>query len=511
MRQAIAIFLILCTQALAQLQASDEATVCFVWNGGAGTSSIAGGCTQAAYDAQSQDASDFMSINNDGAPIVTGDDSAVTNSGGVLNVNHDGGTAIITGTVAYVDFSATYTDGYYECANVDTANVTLVGTTYDADTTCDIWIGGAFDAVQNASDAAIMNAAAYTRTCLVRGNATAAARIDIDTGGGTIGVSWKKLICVNSSWVNDGTRVVYDASGTDFAGTPIFRITDLSWVWMENFTAQDNDGNGGTPASGEDGFQHYSTTAAYYGITFINCSVTNCYRGFNLAGSTNDRLLYLYMFGCEASTVDSTVYLNGAYAVIDRCQLTSATTYNLRIAEFRGIVITGCLISGGGYGVVVASSGNGNVLSNNTFYNQTTACIGLGGSSTSDMSVVNNLFWVATVASDYVVEEMGTGAVLLAFEDYNFTNATNPIYRNGLAQGWEGSHSQAGLWSDVEANLWVDAAGGNFTPVDMIDDGMPTLNSGKSTPGAVWLTQIQTGGGGAGFPVTSTIGGHVQH
>lgn len=327
--------------------AVNKETVCFVLNGGAGSTSNAGGATKAAWDAGSP--SDFMSAT--GAPIVT-DTTCTLGSDGVGSVNTriSGSSSlifdsIVNGTVAYVSFDATaitdgYENGYYEVQRVDgeSGQLDLLDCTYTASAgTCDIWIGGAFDDLNNCANADIMNAEVYTRTCYVQGdvlNQTAGIVISAGGNDGNDGNIWKQIIGVDENWnrLPVGEYVTYDSSGSGATGLGTHGILiSTTGTYVYGIAQKYPAGSDTTPAS------YYCLYSSGSRAIFENCYGEGgyfCLRILGLAVSCVAVNPYVYGFfsgthgvsyrncsviGGAYSTNASGFYVSGAGNSFDNC------------------------------------------------------------------------------------------------------------------------------------------------------------------------------------------------
>ncbi len=174
--------------------------VVFVWLAGATSSQDnGGGATKAAWDANTP--SDFMNTDS-GEAIVSVNAVNVTSAAGgtKLNINHAANVTVITGTIARLDFSGTYINGYFPVTVVDNNNVTI-DVTYSVDITCDIDIGGAIDGLFSLIDAAtdLMDASTYKCDVFVQGDETFTADLTVAAGGGTTS-TMLRFLGVDSNW-----------------------------------------------------------------------------------------------------------------------------------------------------------------------------------------------------------------------------------------------------------------------------------------------------------------------
>jgi hypothetical protein len=423
--------------------AVNKETVCFVLNGGAGSTSNAGGATKAAWDAGSP--SDFMSAT--GAPIVT-DTTCTLGSDGVGSVNTriSGSSSlifdsIVNGTVAYVSFDATaitdgYENGYYEVQRVDgeSGQLDLLDCTYTASAgTCDIWIGGAFDDLNNCANADIMNAELYTRTCYVRGNVEQTATVSILSGGGT-GQNHKRFIGVNddSTWsaVSYGSYVEYDASAVS-GGLESYNFNiDVENYYLWGFAGLYPGGDALANTQGQTPFRLSGSGCV------ANCKGVAGYHNFMVAG-------YVMVVSCVA--IDARVnnyYLTTYGATANRC-LSYFTGRSGGTGYFMsqiGAVISNCIAVKGVRGAYV-SSNYGKVIDNCTFIH----CIsGISINNGNARVHVSNCLFFKYDTTDYAIEL--TAGYLS--EDYN-------ICDHSLANsGFKGTNSYYGLdLSDVLTDI----------------------------------------------------------
>lgn len=477
------------------MAAPSEATVCFVLNGG-DPYVLKGGITAAGWEACGRDASKVMEPN--GAIIGGGglgdydqfDIEEITEGPyagkvRIYDFNESRFTDVtIEDLVAYVAFYDVYESGYYRVARETSSTVILPDVPYSLPTTCDIYVGGAFNTIATAHGTDIMDAASYNRTCYVRGNVAATPAITLSNAGGVDSRAF--WLGATDTWAEQpiGSYVTLNGNGA---------IATCLTVYGDYITIRGFYCTGATShplvIGGASYFYHYmvdnckadsTATAACY-LKRLSAQLTNC--DFRTTHSTS---------GAVASATSG--------AIFERCTLKTASTTADCVDLARGGSFLDCIIIGGGLGVDIVSYTIWlTTIKGCIFYDQTISCGNITGSAVG-VSIYNNIFWVADIVNDYAVTVAEAG--ILVYEGYNFTNkTTNPMLLNSVASPWRRANSQVALWSDAEANLWVNAAGGNFTPTvgsGMIDAGMPTLNGGKSTPGAVQLTQLQSGGGAGG-------------
>ena len=212
-------------------------TVCVV--GGLGTQANkdadnGGGATKTAWDAGSP--SDFIATN--GGPITseTADGTAYDHTGngsGERCLTETGiGTGVTVGTlISIYDTGANVDDGIYEITNVvDADNVLVANINATDDDTVSYRVGGALDALQNALDEPLNNAASYNRYIYTNLAETLTAAIDVDTYGGsnTTDVVVKGA---NSSCVVDGTRPVITGNASVASGLLSFTNTSTYTQW----------------------------------------------------------------------------------------------------------------------------------------------------------------------------------------------------------------------------------------------------------------------------------------
>lgn len=385
---------------------------------------------------------------------------------------------------------------------VDTVNIAIGGAVPVVDATFDL---------QDVLDDSLGSAVANNVDIYITGTGTLTSTLVIDAGGGST-TTFKRLIGADASYAphGRGTYTVLTADTADLAGTPLVQIDDISYTIIENieFTLF-----GDAATSGEDCFEILNTTARTNNH-FFNCKFDSGYIGLNFGGSSKG-VSYSDVAGCTVvghiSKAMDGVNTNGRY-FNNYIKGTTATMVEL---DGIGCLVSGNIISGGGIGLYFPENSAGYEIFNNSFYNQTSQCIGANDARVVRMCVWNNLFWVADKDNDEPIESTA-GVIFFVEEDYNKTNAVA-----GQSSMLTGANSKHTRWSDTETNVWRDAANDDFriavtipTGNDaVVDAGRPTrgqeehTTAGFSTIGAYQLAQTQAGGGGRTPGIGKGIGG----
>jgi hypothetical protein len=351
-----------------------------------------------------------------------------------------------------------------------------------------------------------------------------AEAVMIDSNGG-VGIYRKRLIGCDSSYaaLTRGNYVAYDPGGTDDINAHIFNISADN-VTMENFSAA-NPAGSGTPANTESCF----VTSANETV-FRNCRAVNGYEGFSLVDYASI-LIDCVAYDCRTQQVNCAQLgcsVLGGYFEKDRAKSYGGTYPVIRFAG-GGKKITDAIIVGGTSGIDCVAAGSHLVLGC-TFYNQTASGV-IVNHAEAHALVYNSIFLLADAANDAVFTATLGGYT----EDYNITNATAANAR------FIGEHSVSGLALSATSPFVNCAKNTDNYKYDR-DDALianvfeagwaPYLFTGtivgaqsigafgsydlpaKSNVLAADTVYGETGtaaAGGAGFPVTSTIGGHIQH
>jgi len=305
-------------------------------------------------------------------------------------------SSVVVGAYANVQFNGygTYVDGRYEILNIDEVGGVYIeiDVPYDVDITdnCDGYIGGArpattaelqdiFDDVTNGS------AASNDVNIYMYGTATITAQLDLDAAvGGSTNTRWR-LIGVNSSYEEDGTRAVITTASSI---TSLIKITTIDYL---EFRHIDFDGNSNATyciyaaANGDGRYTTFDDCLIHdadgvgiyyngYGPTLIRCDVySNNTAGFYsssttyyvqlIASSFRDNgsrgiytvLTHSFIQGCK-------VYGNGSNGMEvkianDYVAITGCTFYgntldgvDITLASDNLVVVNCTSVNNGGYG-----------------------------------------------------------------------------------------------------------------------------------------------------------------
>jgi len=484
-------------------QSSGDANI-FVWKGAShSVSNVGGGCTPDAWDNES-DKSKFFNTST-GAPVVNESTVSVDDTNAQpLTVNHGAGVTVVTGTLAWVQFSGTYTNGWYFVTYVDDNNVTLDGSngTGVGGITCDISIGGVIKGISEllSSYANHYDATSYDMNCLVKGSETLTSQQDINAGGGS-STTRLRFIGVNSSWAEDGTRAVITTASSI---TSLIKITTIDYL---EFRHIDFDGNS-------------NATYCVYGAATTDGWFTSwCDCSFH--GATSDGI---YMLSYYQSFIDCEIYSNGRDGIGNTTKsyywhIVNSRIYNNNRHGVYGILLVGKILNNAFY-----ANGQGSVdgsgyaeadatyqvaIIGNTSYNN--YADGFSFESDSYNSTIINNTSVDNGGYGFNFEAGGAGGI--AFFGYNHASGNtgsggNTHYNLGddasfvdFKQGNNVNGTQSA------SQLFVDADNGDFTPKtgsELIDAGLDVGN-GTQDIGAVQ----QEAGAGAGGGGTQILGGFI--
>jgi len=397
-------------------------------------------------------------------------------------------------------------DSYIACADI-------TATDDNADSV--INVGGAVPIVdatwglQEVLDHATGSAAANKVYIYVAGTGTLTDTLVLDAGAGTESYL-KYIIGVDSSYAAHpvGTFSKLTATTAAIVDAPLVQSSNIRFWRIENIHFERT---GDTATAGEDCFEFLNTVMSTDNH-FFNCKFDSGWIGINYAGSTkgtiNSHVDTCEIVDCVSNAIDG---INSGGRFVNN-YIKGASTI---IVEMGGSLcqFTDNIISGGAIGLYLNANSRNFWIDNNSFYNQTSQCIGASDVRTVGISAFNNLFWVADIDVAEPIESTA-GVFQVYYADYNFTNAD--AARSTMLTG---SHSDNTLWSEADpTDLWTDAANDDFTVTDasMIDGGRPTLSDegatpadGFSTPGAAQLAQTQAGGGGGGGGRTPGIGSGI--
>jgi hypothetical protein len=128
---------------------------------------------------------------------------------------------------------------------------------------------------------------------------TIAAELDLQSSGTNAG-GWIKLIGVNSSGVEDGTRYVIDGGGN---GINIIDMNGQDMWWIENIEVKN------TGAGSKKGF--YSSTGSCDGMMLVNCCANTC----SGVGFDTSLMSYSVLYRCVAYSNTLSGFLCGGVVV----------------------------------------------------------------------------------------------------------------------------------------------------------------------------------------------------
>lgn len=299
----------------------------------------------------------------------------------------------------------------------------------------------------------------------VRNTQTIAATKDVDVAGGSAANNkWLKIIGCDAAGdeLTLGNYVLFDALGADLSGGPVVKIVDYDNIQFRNIYTK----NDASPASGEHGFAVVNGST-HYNYSFRNCKVTDADDGWN--GNTNARSFLVA--DCVCDVTGDGVYGNSYGVLVLNSDIKAAGDYGIYLYAYP-VGTFGNIIRDASTGVRFASLGIG-ACAHNTMHNIGVNGIWVSGTS-ANANIFNNIIWVATVGADYALYRT---AHSIAYEDYNYTNATT----NGLLTGSNSLNSR----SDAQI-AFMDAANGDFRlkPSSIaLNTGKPVLGNGLTDQG----------------------------
>ncbi len=316
--------------------------------------------------------SPFNFINSDGGPINNEESNWLGNQSGcsvtegpgsVLEITPDPSgedpsnqdfANVITGTIAYVDFASTYDSGYYFVTrrdNLGTITVTLDGTTYISNTSCDIRIGGAINSIVSTQVGGTMvdiaNAATQNRIVLIKDDETLADNLTFTSGGGTA-VTLLHFFGVDTDWVRIvPTRTIANGGAIansllDTSIMPDITLNanvelhfDVNYVHVDGLFVHGNTDTHLVGSSGAD-FQQYT-----------NCAFDNASTGDNAKALRGD--VNTYVENCDliasGASGDTQCFNGDGPSVVINCRLiqsSSDTLASLGIQSDQGFILN-CL------------------------------------------------------------------------------------------------------------------------------------------------------------------------
>ncbi len=404
--------------------------VSFSWDAGGSSAATNGGAaTKSAWDGGSP--SDFFNTST-GAAIVSVNAVNVTtaNAGSKLNINHAATTAVTTGTIALIDFAATYADAYYVVTFVDNENVTIA-VAYSGDTTCDIDIGGTINGLANIVNTDLADASSVNCEVLIKGDETFAGDVTLSGGGGTA-LTMLRFLGVDSSWV----RVVptrTTASGGSIANyllktadnhmpkitlnAGIEFILNQDYIHVDGLYFTGNSvSNTGLVGSSSASFQIFSN------CVFENASTAG---GNSRATATNMYGLYDNCdFLCTGATGNIICVNMGSAATIINCRavLSTSDTASRAFAVGYGSIVNSIVYDGAGIGAIKTTTTFPMVVANCTFENMLT-CITLPSSGSNwGHYIVNN---IAANCTNFIDNPAGVDHEVFAAFNHLYNNTTD--------------------------------------------------------------------------------------
>jgi len=469
--------------------------------GGYGTkagNANAGGCTQAFWNSVPE-LDEVMATGGACKSEVVGAVVSNNGSGKVRLTKVAGFSQTRAELVANIEFSAVYANGRYEVIDVEVGGVKDwidIDLAYQApgngEPTCDVWVGGAFDTLQNAADNTDAGNG-YNVKIYDNKPETLTAAIDFDTTGGSTANNSHKIVegfhtqpgdmnygetyyqgpldCLING-VNTNKCVTLDADGGAYDIVTI----SVSGIFLKNLYFFNTD-----KASGNN-CVHFTDNP--YNIGFINCKFDTAYGvmsgvayGFEMRGCyIGNDFAYFYHF--------HTPYLSTAH--ITHCVINSEGRTAIYIRY--PVIFEHCLFWKSVNGVRLYDQ---YIFNNCIFYGQTASCIQLVG----DKATVrgrNNIFMPAAAADYVVYASNATGAVcdeaLRKSCVWTIAGAkvTNHISVNSITR----------QLSDVieEDPQFVDAANGDFRPRNpaVLRGGKPDISGNPTQMGAI-LQKYQFG------------------
>ncbi len=482
-------------------QSSGDANI-FIWKDASYSGMTAGGgCTPDAWDNES-DKSKFFNLST-GAPVVNESTVSVDDTNAQpLTVNHGAGVTVVTGTLAWVQFSGTYDNGWYFVTYVDDNNVTLDGSngTGVGGITCDISIGGVIKGISEllSSYANHYDATNYNMNCLVKGSETLTAQENIAAGGGS-STTRLRFIGVNSSWAEDGTRAVITTASSI---TSLIKITTIDYL---EFRHIDFDGNSnatycvysvatddGQHTTFSDCLIHGAVTdglfmRSYY-LQIINSSVyLNGRDGYGYAGSTT-----------ALTIIDSKFYNNNRHGIYHR-----SSAFNL---IGNSIFDNGQGEVDGGGCVEAAIVTSATLIGNTAWSNYSDGFRFVTGSYWQ--VYINN---TSVENGGYGYNFVGTSSDGMSYFSHNHASGNSSGHYNvdDDASFVDFMHGNNINGTQSASQLFVDAGNGDFTPKtdsELIDAGLDVGN-GTQDIGAVQQEAGEGGGDGGGG--TQILGGFI--
>ena len=395
------------------------------------------------------------------------------------------GNSALVGTIVYVNFAATYVDGYYIIVGVgdgggDDIDIKLTYTGDQAGNTC--YVGGAHSDLQDAIDE-IADATDTT------GNRWIYSNVDEDLSGGGIGQIVPNITGTTTDdahvWIRAYNTQPGDMEpGETYAGTYVELngqgtladdLIAISDVDPDNLHFWDFYIHGTDEASGHD---CAVIDANSVGLEFRRCKFGEAYSG--VSGTVSHAAFADCIF--EDSLVHNQISGTITYTHIDRCLFDIAATKWGVVNIGGGVHIEGCIFNGGGTGVQCAVSEYLNSITNCTFYNQTESCILLYKGL---LVAANNIFFPAAV-DDYAIKKgAAVGQVLVISNNCAYSAAgalTNPYYDTELTRALQ--YDESNIFVDPQ---FVAPGSDDFTPENwqLMESGLADAGGNPSHIGAV--------------------------
>ena len=430
--------------------------------------------------------------NDAGAPVIASSDAAF---------NHE--TARITQEAAFTDAEAgmvafliesdvpdTYVEtDRYKITDVDAGGnwIECNGLDCEEDTLVDVYVGGAFDTLQNALDDT--DASSHSVAIHTNHSQTLSASIDVDTGGGDVlkntfkrvlgyssvpgdmsrgGVYYESALEILTNGSIDASKCVsIDANNGSF---PVLDINGVDNLVFENLHLK----NTNTGVSGD---------AVNFSSVVKNIVLRNC-RFSDVVKVMNTEADHVMFDGCYShDDIPNHHYVVRGYNNVQLgCVAKLDSLTNLVNFNGRSGVVIGCIAVGGQFGVRVGSTGAAVLVADNTFYNTNNDGVYL--SASDGVVVVNNIFCLAPGAVGIYVQNGGSAV----HNDYNCFIESDGTPLTPTGTEYSGGETPVMGAHSVEADPdFVDAANGDFrvrNPI-VLRGGKPDAEGNATQMGAI--------------------------